>query len=489
MRKSSLIKAIACFTAATTAITGISSINMMNGMSIVVEAAEDESETLTGTAWWTGSQKGKDYTLTEDSKVVLYVEAEKLVDGYGAFNVELQSTKSSDAGRGYFMTTGSDKNAWTAEDAAGVGTIEGIEPEGPTRASTLTEGHIYKITITRTGQDFIVEYYDDTTKEEYCVFTLKGSNFPTEDVNVHVIAQIGTYKVTQKIEQSIEPDKPTPKPPTTGGGITPKPPTTGGGITPEPPTTGGAITNKYAVIIEATTEKKEIITDGWWKEFSDYYQLTGDFNVTFNITNKGGEKAWNNPVTVFTTAAEREDKENYKEYAVIRSDSWGWGGGDNLTSDGNAITYVNDWAEPDILVAAMKDATITKNIVRSGNEFTMKDTIVSADGKTFTSTTKFTTAADKTMNIFLTTDTASMTINSYSGNTSSGNNTPNNPSGGNTNQGGSSSGGSSSNTNTSVKPDDKKPTTDDDKKPSTDNDNNKPTTDNNKPSTDNDSNK
>ncbi len=50
MRKSSLIKAIACFTAATMAITGISSINMMNGMSIVVEAAEDESETLTGTA-------------------------------------------------------------------------------------------------------------------------------------------------------------------------------------------------------------------------------------------------------------------------------------------------------------------------------------------------------------------------------------------------------------------------------------------------------
>ena len=193
MRKSNVVKAMACFMAATMAITCVPSGNITNGVSMVAEAAEDGTETLTGTKWWEGSQKGKDYTLSGDGKIVLEVEAKELVkDVDNAFSVELQSGK-------HYLTTGSDKNAWTAEEAANNGVIGGVA--NPLK-SDLIEGHIYKITITRLGQNFTVEYYDDTTKEEYCTLTLKNSNFPESDVNVHIIAQIGTYVVREYIAEN-----------------------------------------------------------------------------------------------------------------------------------------------------------------------------------------------------------------------------------------------------------------------------------------------
>ena len=163
-------------------------------------AAEKESayETLTGTAWWTGSQKGKDYSVNANSTTVLYVEAQALDNGDGAFNVEVQGVvtgKWTDQGTekdgGYFFTTGSDKNAWTAEVSAGVGTISGI-PE--TKNSELVEGHIYKITVKREAKDITLSYFDTTANESYCEFKWTDGNMP-EEANVHIIAQVGTYNI------------------------------------------------------------------------------------------------------------------------------------------------------------------------------------------------------------------------------------------------------------------------------------------------------
>ena len=153
----------------------------------VSAAAEEESsvETLTGTAWWTGSQAGKDYAINKGNKTVLYVMAQT----GGDFSVEVK-------GENKYLTTGSDQNGWTAEDAAGQGTVSGVNwVEGAADNSIVVAGHLYKITVDRTGEDITVEYYDVTTDTSRCTIRWTGGNMPDE-AGVHVIAQVGTFVVT-----------------------------------------------------------------------------------------------------------------------------------------------------------------------------------------------------------------------------------------------------------------------------------------------------
>lgn len=151
-------------------------------------AAEEESayETLTGTAWWAGSQAGKDYTVDADSTTVLYVKAQQLNDGQGAFSVEVKGV--DEKGAAYFLTSGSDGNIFGAEGSKDVGTFSGMfDP----LESKLVEGHIYKITVTREKKDITINYFDATADKEYCNLKWTGGNMP-EKAGVHVIAQVGT---------------------------------------------------------------------------------------------------------------------------------------------------------------------------------------------------------------------------------------------------------------------------------------------------------
>lgn len=155
-------------------------------------AAEEESayETLTGTAWWAGSQAGKDYTVDADSTTVLYVKAQQLNDGQGAFSVEVKGVDGQ--GATYFLTSGSDGNIWGAEGSKDVGTFSGMfDPLG----SKLVEDHIYKITVTRGKKDITINYFDATADKEYCNLKWTGGNMPKK-AGVHVIAQVGTYLVS-----------------------------------------------------------------------------------------------------------------------------------------------------------------------------------------------------------------------------------------------------------------------------------------------------
>ena len=116
-------------------------------------AAENaDSETLTGTAWWDGSQKGKDYILSGAGTLDLYVTFDSTADsnGYGAFSVELLSDGNK------YITTNSNYDAWVN---GCTGTITGALKE---QASTIVVGHVYKISVKRTDNDFSVVYYDLT---------------------------------------------------------------------------------------------------------------------------------------------------------------------------------------------------------------------------------------------------------------------------------------------------------------------------------------
>ncbi len=157
-----------------------------------------DAEILTGTAWWDGLQRGKDYPLKGDGTLDLFIGYIGGLDG-GAFNVELVSDGKK------YITTGSDINIWTAEDATGV--VGG----GTEDMASIAAGHKYKVSVTRQGQDFTIIYFDMTDNKEHCKLTATGTNMG-EDVNIHVMAQIGKYMVSTSDFDMPDVNVTTPKP-------------------------------------------------------------------------------------------------------------------------------------------------------------------------------------------------------------------------------------------------------------------------------------
>ncbi len=143
-------------------------------------------EILSGSAWWSGMATGSNQLMSGDGVWSWVVHASALMDGYGAFSVEIYDPATN----GY-ITTGSDMNAWTAEgfDPAKA-IISGIPAE---LASNLVEGHAYVVTVVRTGNSFVVQYMDFTDNKEICTLTVTPGEVVSNDVVVHVMAQVGTY--------------------------------------------------------------------------------------------------------------------------------------------------------------------------------------------------------------------------------------------------------------------------------------------------------
>lgn len=203
---------------------------------VVSTAISASAESITGTAWWdAGNGKSGDYTLSGDGSVALDINfKEANGEGYGAFNVEVYND-------GWYFTTGSDQNAWWAEgalkgDAATGGGTQDITGIAATPASTIVAGTTYKVTVTRAGSVITVTYANpDGTKYAEYVGTANDS-IPSE-LKVHVMAQVGTYDVTEATSTPTDPtkatdptteapkgDNPTTKAPaaTTAGKTTPK---------------------------------------------------------------------------------------------------------------------------------------------------------------------------------------------------------------------------------------------------------------------------
>lgn len=201
-------------------------------------------ETLIGTEWWNGMSRGNDYSFVgTNTAMELYIGAVSLDGGgYGAFSVELVSDGNK------YLTTGSDKNAWFAEEA------KGDELDVPNTGSELIAGHVYRITITRNGQDVTVKYYDATAQEDYFEVVAKNVNF-SDNINVHVMAQVGTFKIGQKVNVSTDPGAPTVPPAATTA------PTQAPSVTEEPAPTA-APTNKPQESAAPTKEPGSKVSPG-----------------------------------------------------------------------------------------------------------------------------------------------------------------------------------------------------------------------------------
>lgn len=143
-------------------------------------------EVLSGSAWWSGMAIGSNQPMSGDGTWSWVVQATSLIDGYGAFSVEVYDPVTN----GY-ITTGSDMNAWTAEGFAPANAmVLGVPAE---LASNLVEGHAYVVTVTRSGNSFTVQYVDFTDNKEICTLTIVPGEMVSNDVVVHVMAQVGTY--------------------------------------------------------------------------------------------------------------------------------------------------------------------------------------------------------------------------------------------------------------------------------------------------------
>ena len=161
------------------------------------------------------------------------------------------------------------------------------------------------------------------------------------------------------------------------------------------------------------------LSGAWWTAWSESYEIADGATVEFDVDVKGGDAVWNNVAAVFTNskitgtqAPADEAGASYKEYAVVRGDNWGWGGGDNKSSAGSDITYeggIADLGDADF-VATMKDCHLDITITRSGNDITMVTKGTGTNGKTFTRTAKFTDDLSAGVNVFFVPDTSTITV-------------------------------------------------------------------------------
>lgn len=94
------------------------------------------------------------------------------------------------------------------------------------------------------------------------------------------------------------------------------------------------------VELSNTTVGAKDNTAAWWTEFSDAVAISSGKMLTFEFDNYGsGENNWNNWNLCVANNKSR-DADTYKEYFVLRSDAYGWGG-DMGTDEGYAYEAGN----------------------------------------------------------------------------------------------------------------------------------------------------
>lgn len=74
-------------------------------------------------------------------------------------------------------------------------------------------------------------------------------------------------------------------------------------------------------------------SSGWWTAFSDYFSIPANKLLHLEFVNHGtGVNNWNNWNLAVTNEIADRAAASYKEYFVLRSDAYGWGGG--MAADG-----------------------------------------------------------------------------------------------------------------------------------------------------------
>lgn len=118
-------------------------------------------------------------------------------------------------------------------------------------------------------------------------------------------------------------------------------------------------------------------TTPFWSNWAPYVTLEGDgtINYEFYNYNGGATNNWCNWLICFANAERGAD--GYAEYAVIRSDAYGWGSnynGDNISHDFNWDTFMSE----------MDGAKVNLTINRMGEDVDMTAVVLGTSGTTYT---------------------------------------------------------------------------------------------------------
>ena len=126
---------------------------------------------------------------------------------------------------------------------------------------------------------------------------------------------------------------------------------------------------------------------GWWSENTDGYELADGATLTakFNLYSDGAEN-FHTLVTALTNTAvtagltpSADNYDGYAEYAVIRSDAFGWG--DASYAGDFTCSWDVDWAS---WLALTTDSEVEIVFTRAGGQVTMDYTFTGADGTVMT---------------------------------------------------------------------------------------------------------
>lgn len=124
----------------------------------------------------------------------------------------------------------------------------------------------------------------------------------------------------------------------------------------------------------------------FWTEFSEVKEVPSGESVTVNFKNYSSQlENWNNFVVILQNVADvhsADDNADYKEYAVVRADNFGWGAG----YDG-IVTPECDW-NWDTFKADIDGADVELTITSNGDTADIEAKVTSAAGTTYTQTYK-----------------------------------------------------------------------------------------------------
>ena len=153
---------------------------------------------------------------------------------------------------------------------------------------------------------------------------------------------------------------------------------------------------------------------GWWTAFSDYFTIPVNKLLHLEFVNHGtGVNNWNNWNLAVVNEVGDRDADGYKEYFVLRSDAFGWGGtmaNEGYAYDGGMISqnYPDTDGDGDIwndFRTTMQGATVTLDVDHSptGNVF-VTATAVGTNGVELVMTYQQPVSAAKDIVAFLVAD-------------------------------------------------------------------------------------
>ena len=136
-----------------------------------------------------------------------------------------------------------------------------------------------------------------------------------------------------------------------------------------------------AVAVAKTTVGATDNSTGWWGDHSDYFTIPAGWNLTLAFTNYSSKaNNWNNWVVGITTDDDRGGPA-YAEYAILRSDLYGWG--DYYPAGTWTSTGYDDW---DAFRENMDGAVVKMTISRNGTQCVMNATATCQNGHVYTET-------------------------------------------------------------------------------------------------------